>query len=210
MRRLADARRIRAFMDAVGRAARMETRLYFTGGATAVLNGWRSSTIDVDILMIPEDDQVFRCLPELKESLELNIELASPADFIPEVPGWQDRSPAIERRGKVAYYHYDLYAQALAKIERGHAQDEVDVQEMMPTRRPAADRESGEVIDEHHLELVVLRRGEKRFKPLPVPPSPRLRLVRTDVVFEDSKPALSGQPSASSNLVLDALRSLVL
>jgi uncharacterized nucleotidyltransferase DUF6036 len=134
MRRLADAERIRAFMDAVGRAAKREIRLYFTGGATAVLSGWRSSTIDVDILMIPEDDQVFRSLPELKESLELNIELASPADFIPEVPGWQDRSPAIERRGRVAYHHYDFYAQALAKIERGHAQDEADVQEMIGRR----------------------------------------------------------------------------
>lgn len=118
-------------MDAVGRAAKREIRLYFTGGATAVLSGWRSSTIDVDILMVPEDDQVFRSLPELKESLELNIEMASPADFIPEVPGWRDRSPAIDRRGKVAYYHYDLYAQALAKVERGHAQDEADVQEMI-------------------------------------------------------------------------------
>ncbi len=88
--------------------------------------------------MVPEDDQVFRSLPELKESLELNIELASPADFIPELPGWQDRSPVIERRGKAAYYHYDLYAQALAKIERGHAQDEADVQEMI--RRGAVDR----------------------------------------------------------------------
>lgn len=56
MRRLADADRIRAFMDAVGRAAKTEIRLYFTGGATAVLSGWRSSTIDVGILMIPEDD----------------------------------------------------------------------------------------------------------------------------------------------------------
>ena len=138
MRRLADAERIRAFMDAVGRAAKREIRVYFTGGATAVLNGWRSSTIDVDMLMVPEDDQVFRSLPELKESLELNIELASPADFIPEVPGWQDRSPAIDRRGKVAYYHYDLYAQALAKIERGHSQDEADVQEMI--RRGSVDR----------------------------------------------------------------------
>ena len=137
MRRLADAQRIRAFMDAVGRAAKREIRLYFTGGATAVLSGWRSSTIDVDVLMIPEDDQVFRALPELKESLELNIELASPGDFIPEVPGWQDRSPAIERRGKVSFHHYDLYAQALAKIERGHAQDEADVQEMI--RRRAID-----------------------------------------------------------------------
>jgi hypothetical protein len=138
MRRLADAQRIRAFMDAVGRAAKREIRLYFTGGATAVLSGWRSSTIDVDVLMIPEDDQVFRALPELKESLELNIELASPGDFIPEVPGWQDRSPAIERRGKVSFHHYDLYAQALAKIERGHTQDEADVQEMI--RRHAIDR----------------------------------------------------------------------
>jgi len=138
MRRLADAERIRAFMDAVGRAAKKEIRLYFTGGATAVLSGWRTSTIDVDILMVPEDDQVFRSLPELKESLELNIELACPADFIPEVPGWRDRSPAIDRRGQVAYYHYDFYAQALAKIERGHAQDEADVQEMI--RRRAIDR----------------------------------------------------------------------
>ncbi len=140
MRRLADAERIRAFMDAVGRAAKSEIRLYFTGGATAVLSGWRSSTIDVDILMIPEDDRVFRSLPELKESLELNIELASPADFIPEVPGWQDRSPAIDRRGKVSYHHYDFYAQALAKIERGHAQDEADVREMI--RRAIIDRGS--------------------------------------------------------------------
>ena len=139
MRRLADAPRIRAFMDAVGRAAKKEIRLYFTGGATAVLSGWRSSTIDVDVLMIPEDDQVFRALPELKESLDLNIELASPGDFIPEVPGWQDRSPAIERRGKVSFHHYDLYAQTLAKIERGHAQDEADVQEMI--RRRAVDRD---------------------------------------------------------------------
>lgn len=138
MRRLADTERIRAFMDAVGRAANREIRLYFTGGATAVLSGWRSSTIDVDILMLPEDDQIFRSLPEIKESLELNIELASPADFIPEIPGWQDRSAAIERRGKVAYYHYDFYAQALAKIERGHAQDEADVQEMI--RRRVVDR----------------------------------------------------------------------
>ena len=89
MRQLADARRIRSFMEAVGRVARMEIRLYFTGGATAVLSGWRASTIDVDILMIPEDDRVFREIPKLKETLEINVELANPADFIPEIPGWK-------------------------------------------------------------------------------------------------------------------------
>ncbi len=131
MRRLADAERIRSFMKAVGRAAKKEMRLYFTGGTTAVLNGWRASTIDVDILMIPDDEHVFCELPKLKESLELNIELASPADFIPEVPGWRDRSPFIERIGTVSFHHYDPYAQALSKIERGHAQDQADVREMI-------------------------------------------------------------------------------
>ncbi|MBI4161386.1 MAG: hypothetical protein HY509_02955 [Acidobacteria bacterium] len=138
MRRLADAERIRSFMESVGRAAGGDIRLYFTGGATAVLNGWRSTTIDVDILLIPEDDRVLRELPKLKESLQMNVELASPADFIPELPEWQDRSPFIERMGRVSFYHYDLYAQALAKIERGHAQDESDVQEMI--RRGAVER----------------------------------------------------------------------
>ena len=131
MRRLADGDRIRAFMKAVGHTARVEMRLYFTGGATAVLHGWRASTIDVDILMVPEPDHVFRELPEIKESLELNIELPSPRDFIPEVPGWEDRSPFIERNGNVSFHHFDPYAQALAKIERGHAQDDTDVREML-------------------------------------------------------------------------------
>ncbi len=49
MRGLADADRIREFMRALGREARAETAAYLTGGATAVLLGWRASTIDVDV-----------------------------------------------------------------------------------------------------------------------------------------------------------------
>jgi hypothetical protein len=30
----------------------------------------------------------------------------------------------------LSFFHYDLYAQALAKIERGHALDVTDVEEM--------------------------------------------------------------------------------
>ncbi|MFQ5789181.1 MAG: DUF6036 family nucleotidyltransferase [Acidobacteriota bacterium] len=123
MRRLADAERIRRFIRALGPEARRDTRLYFTGGATAVLLGWRPSTIDVDVRFFPESDRLFRALPELKEALQINVELASPADFIPELPGWEDRSLFIAREGKLSFYHYDLYAQALAKIERGHSQD---------------------------------------------------------------------------------------
>lgn len=47
MREIADAERIRRFMRVFGAAAPVPTRVYFTGGATAVLLGWRASTIDV-------------------------------------------------------------------------------------------------------------------------------------------------------------------
>ena len=130
MRSLVDVERIHRFMQALGREADHPARVYLTGGATAVLSGWRESTIDVDIKIVPDVDRVFRAIPEIKERLQINVELASPDDFIPVREDWQDRSPFITREGRLAFHHFDLYAQALAKIERGHAQDAVDVREM--------------------------------------------------------------------------------
>jgi hypothetical protein len=131
MRRPVDAERIHRFMRELGREAEGDVRLYFTGGATAVLLGWRASTIDVDIKMEPETDRLFRALPRIKDHLEVNIELAAPDQFIPEIPGWEGRSLFITREGRLSFYHYDFYAQALSKIQRGHAQDLSDVREMM-------------------------------------------------------------------------------
>jgi hypothetical protein len=130
MRRVAQREDIEHFITALARRVADLTRLYFTGGATAVLLGWRASTIDVDIHIVPENDRLLRALPELKESLELNVELACPAHFIPELPGWQDRSLFITQEGELTVFHYDPYAQALAKIERGHALDLTDVEQM--------------------------------------------------------------------------------
>ncbi|MGH7644697.1 MAG: DUF6036 family nucleotidyltransferase [Gemmatimonadales bacterium] len=131
MRGLADPARIRRFMNALAPEAREDGRVYFTGGATAVLSGWRSSTIDVDLKLVPEQDALLRAIPRLKEELRLNVELASPADFIPVPPGWENRSPFIARIGRLSFHHFDLYAQALAKVERGHAQDLADVRDML-------------------------------------------------------------------------------
>lgn len=131
MREVADAARIERFMRALGAEADAEARAYFTGGATAVLHGWRASTIDVDVKIVPENDRLFRAIPKLKETLAINVELASPVDFIPVRPGWEDRSPFIAREGKLSFHHFDLYAQALAKIERSHHQDLEDVKEMI-------------------------------------------------------------------------------
>ncbi|MBI2123007.1 MAG: hypothetical protein HYT96_02480 [Armatimonadetes bacterium] len=131
MREIADADRIRRLMRALGAEADIETRIYFTGGATAVLLGWRRSTIDVDLRIIPERDRLLRALPRLKEDLRVNIELASPADFIPVPPGWESRGLFIATEGKVSFFHFDLYAQALAKVERSHVQDLDDVRAMI-------------------------------------------------------------------------------
>jgi hypothetical protein len=106
-------------------------RIYLVGGATAVLFNWRDSTVDVDLKLVPDTDEVLRVLPKLKERLQINIELAAPDDFIPALPGWQERSRFIKRQGAIDFFHYDFYGQALAKIERGHQQDLTDVNQML-------------------------------------------------------------------------------
>lgn len=115
-------------------ASGAEGRVYFAGGATAVLFGWRAATVDADILIVPDTDEVLRVIPALKESLQLNVELANPSQFIPELPGWQERSIFIAREGKLDFFHYDLYAQALAKILRRQAKDLLDVEQMLDRR----------------------------------------------------------------------------
>ncbi len=99
-----------------------------------MVEGWRESTVDIDLRFEPEADELLRALPGLKERLGVNIELASPPDFIPELPGWRERSPLLFREGSVAVHHFDLYSQALSKIERGFAQDLDDVCAMIERR----------------------------------------------------------------------------
>jgi hypothetical protein len=131
MRELADSNRIKQFIQELGRAVEVEGRVYLTGGATAVLYGWRDTTIDVDIKLIPDRDEILREIPRLKQKLDLNIELAAPSDFIPLPAGWENRSPLIAREGRLSFHHFDPVAQALSKIERGHSQDLQDVREMI-------------------------------------------------------------------------------
>jgi hypothetical protein len=121
-------------MESLGREVRSEGRVYLTGGACAVLLGWRASTLDVDVKLIPDSDDLLRPLPRLKEALQINVELAAPDQFIPPLPGWPERSPFIERFDRVSFFHYDFYAQALAKAERAHAQDVEDVRAMIAHR----------------------------------------------------------------------------
>ena len=131
MREVADRNRIEAFLSAFAREATVPTDVFLVGGTTAVLVGWRPSTIDIDLVMRPESDALLRAIPSLKEHLHVNVELASPDQFIPVPPGWEERSPLVTRIGRVTFRHYDLVAQALSKIERGHGRDLADVAAMV-------------------------------------------------------------------------------
>lgn len=93
--------------------------------------GWRETTLDMDIKLDPEPRGIFEQIPRIKDELDVNIELAAPDQFIPELPRWRERSQFIDKFGQVEFYHYDFYSQALAKLERNHARDTSDVGGML-------------------------------------------------------------------------------
>jgi hypothetical protein len=130
MRATANRERLDRLMKALGESVLKEGRVYLTGGASALLYGWREMTIDVDLKADPEPEGFFEAIAILKDRLDINIELASPDMFIPVLPGWEKRSLFINRFGRIDYYHYDFYSQALAKIERSHVRDLLDVESM--------------------------------------------------------------------------------
>jgi len=105
---------------------RRSSRVYFVGGGTAVLSGWRESTIDADLFS--DDDAIFRDVQGIKERLEMNIEFARPEDFVPPLRGSDDRHLFIDTIGRVSFFHYDPYAQLLSKVVRGFNRDMQDAE----------------------------------------------------------------------------------
>lgn len=131
MRKPLDKLRLEKFLETLGRASRGSGRVYLTGGASALLYGWRETTVDVDLLFSPEPEGIFEAIPKLKNQLELNIELASPKDFVPELPGWRERSIWIATHHHVEFFHVDFYMQAFSKVERDLWKDQLDVTQMV-------------------------------------------------------------------------------
>jgi hypothetical protein len=139
VRRPLDPERLRSVLEALGRACRGPGVLYLTGGATALLEGWRRATVDLDLKLDPEPEGAFAAIARIKEELGVNVELASPSDFLPELSGWRERSPLVGRFGPIEVRHYDLRAQALAKLARGFERDVEDVRAMLERRLVGCD-----------------------------------------------------------------------
>lgn len=131
VRRKVTTETLRQFMQELAAAARSPGNIYLTGGATALLLGFREQTIDIDLKFDPEPKGVFEAIAQLKDTLNLNVELAAPDDFIPPPPDWREASLHITTIGSLQFFHYDLRLQALAKLERGHAHDLEDVKSLI-------------------------------------------------------------------------------
>jgi hypothetical protein len=127
VRAAADRDRIDRLLVALGRRLRTEHTVYLAGGASAVIEGWRGSTLDIDLRPEPDSDEIMRALSELKEELDVNLEPASPLDFLPELGGWRERSPYLRQLGPLHVRQMDFRLQALAKLERASDQDLQDV-----------------------------------------------------------------------------------
>jgi hypothetical protein len=113
-------------------------RIFIVGGGTAVLSGWRDSTIGVDLHA--DSDEVFRDIQEIKQRLQLNVEFARPEHFVPALPGSDERHLFIARIGKVSFHHYDPYAQLLSKVVRGFHRDMQDAASFLDSGMVDAER----------------------------------------------------------------------
>ena len=74
MRAEVTADKLRRFLEALGQRAKGPGSVYLTGGAVALLEGWRATTVDVDLKLDPEPEGAFEIIAVLKDELDLNVD----------------------------------------------------------------------------------------------------------------------------------------
>lgn len=123
MRESITRERLLAFMKRLAEAAPRgrRFRVFVVGGGTAVAQGWRESTIDVDLYA--DDEAVFLDIQRIKETQQVNVEFARPEHFVPPLAGTVNRHMFIATFGSVSFFHYDPYSQMLSKVVRGFRRD---------------------------------------------------------------------------------------
>ena len=123
MRESVTRERLLAFMKRLAETAPRgrRFRVFLVGGGTAVAQGWRASTIDVDLYA--DDEAVFLDIQRIKESQQINVEFARPEHFVPPLADAAARHLFVATFGGVSFFHYDPYSQLLSKVVRGFRRD---------------------------------------------------------------------------------------
>lgn len=138
LRNNVDQQRINLFLKLLGKEFRHPGRVYLVGGTSLVFEGYREQSLDIDLAFDIEADyhtDFVRAVQTLKTKLNINIEQASPADFIPLPTGYKNRCEYINRYGQLEVFHFDLYSTALSKISRGTQNDFNDVLILLQNKR---------------------------------------------------------------------------
>lgn len=151
MRRRITRKALDGFMEEIGRIASRPIGLYFSGGSSAVLLGFRDSTIDIDLS--GDLESIFTEIPRIKERLQVNVETVKPTEFVPSLAGEDSRHVFIRTAGKATFLHFDPYAQAFSKIVRGHVTDLADARALM----------AAGLVDRHRLLQLVKKVTDRDF-----------------------------------------------
>ncbi len=132
MRQDVDSQGIERFLQELGRMVRTSGRIYLARGAALVhgqVRGVGASTTDIDLkLDVDDENEVETAIRQLKTRLGINVELASPADFIPLPAAWERMSRFVGRYGALDVFYFDYVTLALAKIDRASGRDIMDVE----------------------------------------------------------------------------------
>lgn len=120
------------FLNALGKNFRKSGRLYLAGGAALVHMGIRSgSTMDIDVTIetaeAADEDEMVLAIRRIVEQMQVNVEFASPGDFIPLPSQWMAQAKFVGRYGQVDVFYFDFYSLALSKISRGSDRDLIDI-----------------------------------------------------------------------------------
>jgi hypothetical protein len=129
MRPNVDKEQIENFLQNLGRIFHKPGRLYLVGGAALVHAGLRpGSTQDIDLeIHASDEDELTNAIRQLKDKMKVNVEFASPSDFIPIPRQWEMNAKYIGRYGTIDIFYFDFYSIALSKIQRGNTRDIHDV-----------------------------------------------------------------------------------
>jgi hypothetical protein len=129
MRQSVDKAAIESFLQQLGRTFLKPARLYLVGGAALVHLGVRpgfTQHIDIQVGGVNEGELIV-AIQRLIQKMQVNVEFASPLDFIPLPTQWETQARFIGRYGKIDVFYFDFYSIALSKIERGNNRDIADV-----------------------------------------------------------------------------------
>jgi hypothetical protein len=129
-----DSKLAEEFLERLGRCYRQAGSLYLVGGSSLILLAAKKTTLDIDLKIdVPptHHDEFIRCLRQIGREMAINVEPASPDEFLPLPAGYQERRRFIGRYGSLDVYHFDFYSVALGKLQRGNEKDYADVINMV-------------------------------------------------------------------------------